>query len=111
MWETILNFCVEHDVVNKFWMLISSFLGATITQLLSTNSDMIAPLKQIKAIFPQKSKTWYVRANCILLIVVGTMISLIVLEPTSIRASFCAGLTWCGTLQTLGITLHPDKDA
>ena len=81
----------------------TTFIGAVITQLLSLHYGTVGANSFLKHFFPNKDDNWYYRANCITLITVGTILSFVILEPESVKASFCAGLTWCGTLQSLGL--------
>ncbi len=50
------------------------------------------------------------RVNCILLVIIGATMSYIILEPDSMKTSLCAGLTWCGTLQSLGLSVNTDSN-
>lgn len=86
------------------WFLFITFIGATITQLLSFKLGTVGATPFLKMWYRNKPEEWYARRNCIILIMVGTILSFIILEPDSAKTSLFAGLTWCGTLQSLGQT-------
>ena len=88
------------------WFLFMTFIGATITQLLSFNLKTEGATRFLRMWFKDKSETWYARTNCVILVLIGTMLSLVILEPDSTKTSLFAGLTWCGTLQSLGQTIN-----
>ena len=91
------------------WFLFMTFVGATITQLLSFDLETAGATPFLKMWFKDKPEIWYSRANCVVLILVGTTLSFVILEPDSTRASLFAGLTWCGNLQSLGQTIYLKK--
>ena len=106
----MVQFALAHAVIiHHLWLFFVTFIGATITQLLSLGLGKVGATPFLKGWFPKKSKLWYVRANSIILILVGTFLSYVILEPTTIKASLCAGLTWCGTLQSLGLVNHKEE--
>lgn len=106
MTTVFLRFILENaSSFQECWFFFLMLLGATITQVLSFNIGTIGATPFLQMWFKQKTDNWYVRSNCILLILVGTVLSFIILEPNSAKTSMFAGLTWCGTLQSLGQTI------
>ena len=100
----VLDICGTYPQLFKsLGYFFITFIGAAITQLLSFHYETVGATPFLKKFFPGKNERWYFRTNCITLIAIGTILSFIILEPDSIKASFCAGLTWCGTLQSLGL--------
>lgn len=87
---------------------IMTLTGAIITQLFSFNVKTVGATPFLKQYCPNKSDTWYFRANSIVLVLAGTLLSFIILEPDSVKTSLFAGLTWCGTLQSLGLVKKKD---
>lgn len=101
----VYRFLLTHmDWWSGLWYFIMTMVGAIITQLLTLSIGTVGALPFLHKCFPRKTKVWYERTNCILLVFIGTILSFLILEPDSVKASFCAGLTWCGTLQSLGLT-------
>lgn len=100
---------LENDWLRELFLFIMTFIGAFITEMLSlyTNTQGVKPF--LRKIQPGKTRQWYVRTNAILLPVIGTILSFVILEPESVKTSLCAGLTWCGTLQSLGFSKAPEK--
>lgn len=105
--ERLLHILLEHsDIISGLLYFFITVVGATITQLLSLSVGTVGVTPFLKMWWPKKSKNWYLRVNCIFLVWIGATLSFIILEPNSIKASLCAGLTWCGTLQSLGLTTN-----
>ena len=101
-----LQFVLKHaGTLQTCWFILLTLLGAVITQVLSFNVGNVGTVRFLKIWKPNKSDAWYARSNCVLLVIVGTLLSFIILEPNSAKSSFFAGLTWCGTLQSLGQTI------
>lgn len=109
--EKFLHVIVDHsEIFLEFWYFFLTVIGAAITQLLSLKIGTVGAMPFLKMWYPKKSKTWYMRVNCVILVMVGALLSFIILEPTSMKTSICAGLTWCGTLQSLGLTTNIDNN-
>lgn len=101
--DELLKFIInKSDFFQHCWFFFLTLLGATITQLLSFRLETVGAVPFLKKWFEGKSEIWYARRNCIILIIVGTVLSFIIIEPDSAKTSLFAGLTWCGTLQSLG---------
>ena len=104
------NFITENLVfLQNCWFFFITFIGATITQLLSFKLGIVGATPFLKMWFEGKSDNWYARGNCIILIIIGTILSFTILEPDSTKTSLFAGLTWCGTLQSIGQTIKSNK--
>ena len=105
--EELLHVLIQHsDRFVDVWNFFITLVGASITQLLSLKMGTVGTLPFLKMWWPNKGETWYLRANCVLLVLIGATMSFIILEPNSMKTSLCAGLTWCGTLQSLGLTAN-----
>lgn len=90
--------------------IITVLGGAYICQLLSLNRENIQGITPfLRRFYPGKSKKWYFRVNSIFFPVIGTLLAYILLNPTDLRSSFLAGITWCGSLQSFGIFLDDDQ--
>ena len=51
--------------------------------------------------FPNKSDTFYFRLDFLVLPLIGALMAFVLLEPTSLKSSIFAGLSWSGTLIAL----------
>lgn len=89
-------------------LLIVTFMGALISELLSIYSDAVGCKSFLKKLFPDKADHFYFIMDALLMPFIGTMLAFFIMEPTSLKTAFCAGLTWCGTLQTLGLTIKSE---
>jgi len=89
-------------------MFVMTLVGAIISQLLSLYKELDGCAPFLKKAFPKKTARWYFVANSLLLPLVGTTLAFIILEPDNVKTCFLAGLTWCTTLQTLGIKTRQD---
>lgn len=96
------------DSFQQIFFFIATLVGAFISQLLSLHKDLKGCQPFLKMAFPKKSKRWYYISNSLLLPVIGSILAFVILEPDNVKASLCAGLTWCGTLQTLGLSASKD---
>ena len=109
--DDFLQFVLKHaGVFQACWFFFLTLLGAVVTQVLSFNLGNVGTVSFLKIWKPEKSEAWYARCNCVLLVLVGTLLSYIILDPNSAKSSFFAGLTWCGTLQSLGQTIKHDPN-
>ena len=103
MLTTLLRFVIEHaSSFQDCWFFFLTFVGATITQVFSLYTGTVAATPFLQTWFKEKSDTWYARRNSVLIVFLGTILSYIILEPDTAKTSLFAGLTWCGTLQSLG---------
>ena len=91
-----------------YLLIIVTFAGAIISEMLSIYADMIGCKTFLKKLFPGKSERFYFVIDALLMPFIGTALAYFIMEPTSLKTAFCAGLTWCGTLQTLGLTLKSE---
>lgn len=105
----IFQFLIESGLLKSICLFFVTFVGALITEMLSLYADTQGVKPFLRKINPGKSKHWYVVANAILLPIIGTILSFVILEPDSVKTSLCAGLTWCGSLQSLGFSLETKK--
>lgn len=108
---TYIRFLIDHmSIFQPVWFFCVTLFGAAITQLLSFKLDTVGAIPFLKKFWPNKTDLWYYRWNCIILVVVGSLLAFIILEPDTLKASLCAGLTWCGTLQSIGLTLKTNEN-
>ena len=91
-----------------YFLLLITFVGAIISELLSIYADMIGCKTFLKKMFPGKTERFYFIIDALLMPFIGTALAYFIMEPESMKTAFCAGLTWCGTLQTLGLTLKSE---
>ena len=96
------------STVMDYVLLLITFAGALISELLSIYADMIGCKTFLKKLIPNKSERFYFIFDALLMPFIGTALAYFIMEPTSMKTAFCAGLTWCGTLQTLGLTLKSE---
>lgn len=91
-------------------LFLMALVGAAISQLLSFYKNFEGCTPFLKKAFPKRKERWYYIWNAIILTFIGALLPFIVLEPETVKASLLAGLTWCGTLQSLGIPVDKDHD-
>lgn len=102
--STFYNLFADHfEIIRGCLNFMVTIAGATITQLLSMHIGTIGTINFLRTWYPDKQNQWYEKINCVLLIAIGSIISFIILEPETIKTSLFAGLTWCGTLQSIGL--------
>ena len=99
---------IDWESFQQIAFFLTTLAGASISQLLSLHKDLAGCQPFLKKAFPKKSARWYFVANALLLPIIGTILAYTILEPDNVKASLCAGLTWCGTLQTLGLSASKD---
>lgn len=99
---------IEWSTFRHCLLFATTLAGAIISQMLSLHKNLEGCTPFLKKAYPKKSKRWYFLANSIILPLVGSLLAYVILEPDSVKTSLCAGLTWCGTLQTLGISASKD---
>lgn len=100
------QFVVAHgEVFQRVWFFFVTLFGAAATQVLSLNSDELGATPFLKQMWPGKEDIWYIRRNFLIIVCLGTVLSYVILEPNTLKTSLCAGLTWCGTLQSIGLRL------
>lgn len=99
---------ISWELFQQILFFLTTLAGASISQLLSLHKDLEGCQPFLKKAFPKKSDRWYFFSNALLLPIIGTILAFVILEPDNVKASLCAGLTWCGTLQTLGLSASKD---
>lgn len=99
---------VDWNTFRHCLFFMMTLAGAIISQMLSLHKNLEGCTPFLKRACPKKSNRWYFLANSIILPLVGSVLAFVILEPESVKTSLCAGLTWCGTLQTLGISTQKD---
>ncbi|HLO74627.1 hypothetical protein B0I03_101559 [Flavobacterium aquaticum] len=80
-------------------ILFQTWLGALCTHLLSLYSDDFnGTIPFIKKLIPNKSEAFYFRIDFVILPVIGALLAYVLLEPSSLKSSIFAGISWSGTL-------------
>jgi hypothetical protein len=88
---------VFNDIIGNIFF--QTWLGAVCAHLLSLYSDDFkGTIPLVKKLFPNKSDTLYFRIDFIILPLIGALLAYVLLDPTSLKASIFAGLSWSGTL-------------
>ena len=98
------------SIFPRILMFLTALSGAAISQLLSFYKNFEGCTPFLKKAFPKHKDRWYFLWNAAILTFIGALLPFLILEPDTIKASLLAGLTWCGTLQTLGIPINKDYD-
>lgn len=79
-----------------------TWLGALCAHVLSLySSEFNGTIPFIKNIFPNRSDKFYFRWDFFLLPVIGALLAYVLLDPTNLKSSIFAGLSWSGTLIAL----------
>lgn len=80
-------------------IFFQTWLGALCAHLLSLYSDDFkGTIPFIKKMFPNKKDTFYFRLDFIILPFIGALLAYVLLDPSSLKSSIFAGLSWSGTL-------------
>lgn len=88
------------DTITGPWFL--SWFGAVCGHILSLYSDDFKGCQPfLRKMFPEKKDTFYVRIDFILLPIIGTVLSMVLLEPNNVKSAIFAGLSWSGALIAL----------
>lgn len=88
------------DIITHPFFL--AWFGAISGHLLSLYSkDFQGTQPFLRKMFPDKQESFYVRADFILLPIIGTVLSITLLEPTNMKSAVFAGLSWSGSLVAL----------
>lgn len=106
-WHFVLD---NGEIFQRIWFFIVTLIGASATQVLSLNSENMGATPFLKQMWPGKEEIWYKRRNFVIIVLLGTVLSYVILEPNTLKTSLCAGLTWCGTLQSIGLRLKGGSD-
>lgn len=89
------------ELFNEFDGIIffQTWLGALCTHLLSLYSDDFnGTITFIKKLIPNKSDAFYFRIDFVILPIIGALLAYVLLEPSSLKSSIFAGISWSGTL-------------
>lgn len=80
-------------------ILLQTWIGALCTHLLSLyNDDFKGTIPFIKKLIPSKSEAFYIRVDFFILPIIGALLAYVLLDPTSLKSSIFAGISWSGTL-------------
>jgi len=83
-------------------IFFQTWLGAVCAHLLSLYSDDFkGTVPFIKKLVPARSETFYYRIDFLILPVIGALLAYVLLDPTNLKTSIFAGLSWSGTLIAL----------
>lgn len=79
-----------------------AWFGAVCGHILSLYSkDFKGTQPFLKKMFPGKQDPFYARFDFLLLPIIGTVLSVVLLEPNNLKSAVFAGLSWSGTLVAL----------
>jgi hypothetical protein len=79
-----------------------SWYGAICGHILSLYSEGFAGCQPfLRKIFPNKTDAFYVRVDFLLLPFIGTLLSIVLLEPDDVKSALVSGLSWSGALMAL----------
>lgn len=97
--DSIFNFLTQHYKLQMaFWVCI----GCVICSLLSLyNPKFKGSIPFLRRFFPGKGDTFYFRCDTILLIIVGTILGMVLIQPTNTGSALFSGMTWYGTLSSM----------
>ena len=85
------------EIITSPWIL--TWIGAICGHILSVYAkDFEGNIPFLKQIFPNKKKAFYARLNFLLLPLIGTLLAMIILEPTNLKSCIGAGLSWSGSI-------------
>ncbi len=81
---------------------VLTWVGAICGHLLSLYSNDFSGTKPfLEKILPGKSEAFYYRLDFLLLPIIGAILAMCLLDPTSAKSSVFAGLSWSGTITAL----------
>ncbi|MFB9842505.1 hypothetical protein [Mucilaginibacter ginsenosidivorans] len=90
---------ISHIVTNTIFL---TWIGALCGHILSLYSHDFAGAKPfLEKIFPDHSNKFYDRLELIIVPVIGALLAFVLLDPTNLKSSIFAGLSWSGTLSSL----------
>jgi hypothetical protein len=79
-----------------------TWIGALCGHILSLYSKDFRGTKPfLEKLLPNKSETVYFRIDFLILPIIGSLLAFILLEPTGLKSSVFAGLSWSGALTAL----------
>lgn len=82
--------------------VVFCWIGAICGHVLTLYSDDFKGTKPfLEKLIPNKSSTLYFRVDFIMLPIIGGLIAYMLLDPTGIKNSFFAGISWSGSLSAL----------
>ncbi len=80
-------------------ILFQTWIGALCTHLLSLyNDDFKGTIPFIQKLLPNKSESFYIRIDFLILPIIGSLLAYVLLDPSSLKSSIFAGISWSGTL-------------
>ncbi|MBK9109514.1 MAG: hypothetical protein IPM92_14355 [Saprospiraceae bacterium] len=82
--------------------LFITYIGALCGHILSLySSEFKGAIPFLEKMFPNKTETFYFRANFLLIPVMGCILAFLLLDPDDIKESLFAGLSWSGTMMVI----------
>ncbi len=83
-------------------IIVFVWIGAICGHILSFyKKDFQGTMPFFKKLMPKKSSSFYHRLDFLLIPVIGTILALVLIEPSNIKASMFAGVSWSGTITAL----------
>lgn len=90
---------INYLITNTIFL---TWLGALCGHILSLYSkDFNGTKTFLEKLFPGKKDKFYNWIDFILLPIIGALLASVLLEPTNLRSSIFAGLSWSGALTSL----------
>ena len=89
------------EILNEFngVILFQTWIGALCTHLLSLyNDEFKGTIPFIQRLVPEKTDAFYTRIDFIILPIIGALLAYVLLDPSSLKSSIFAGISWSGTL-------------
>lgn len=90
---------IRYIVTNTIFL---TYLGAVFGHILSLYSNEFkGAIPFLERAFPGKSATFYFRLDFLILPIIGCFLAFVLLDPSNLKSSIFAGLSWSGTLTGL----------
>jgi hypothetical protein len=87
-----------------------SLLGAALMSIFSMNKGFPGSISFLRAVFPQKSKRFYLLLDFILVTIFGSFVGTILFNPNTAFQAFCAGIGWIGALNVVASRASGDQE-
>lgn len=82
-------------------LYVVTLFGAAAVYLLKLHHDFEGSVAFFKKVFPGKSQTFYARVDFFVVSIVGSVIGMIVFQPTNATQALSAGFGWVSSLNVL----------
>jgi hypothetical protein len=86
-----------------FWPMLTKYLitvlGSFLVYLYFRSDEFDMAVKQLRTLFPQKTKTFYERLHFFIFVFVGALAGAIIASPAEPVQALTAGATWTATMK------------